>query len=70
MKIFLELVGDALIIAYGITFMFIFACIIAGGGVCRPYEPSVAIRWTEFIVGIIIILIGIKRLVDDVRKFK
>jgi hypothetical protein len=66
MKLFLEILGDALLIAFGCVFIFIFVTIEIFG--MFGYEANVVMRWFELICGVPIIVLGIYHLVQDAKK--
>lgn len=66
MKKLVELAGDGITIASGIIFSIIFINIILHGAFIG-YEDNNFILWSELILSIVILVIGIERLIDDVR---
>ena len=61
-----EIIGDALIIAFGVLLIYIFVVIEVMGQ--YGYEPNKYIRWFELFMGVPMILLGINRLIKDARK--
>lgn len=63
-----EILLDSLTIACGLAFLYIFVSIAATGGYMAT-EPNKGILTLEIIVPAIIVLLGVKRLIDDLRKW-
>jgi hypothetical protein len=63
-----EILGDALLIAFFIILAVNFSLIWLWGGEYRIYEHNKAILITETIMTVGIGIIGIERLIDDLRK--
>jgi len=63
-----ELIGDALLIAFGVILIYIFVVIEVMG--FYGQEANKYIRWAELVMGIPVILIGIERLLDDIKAKK
>jgi cytochrome c biogenesis protein CcdA len=61
-----ELIGDVLLIAFGLILIFIFVTIELLG--IFGTEPNRFIRWFEMIMGIPLIVLGIERFIKDVKK--
>ena len=61
-----DIIGDSLIIAFGITLVYIFVVIELLG--FYGHEPNKIMRWVELIMGAPIIFIGVERLIDDIRN--
>jgi len=68
-KDLLEIIGDALIIFFSLTVLLIFVPVLILG---RYYieEPNSVILITEIILATLIMVIGINRSIDDIRRFK
>ena len=60
-----ELIGDALIVGFGIILLFIFVTIEMYHSFGQ--EPNKYIRWIELFLGGVIVLAGIERMVDDLK---
>lgn len=63
----LEVIGDTIIIAAGIVFVYLFAGIAVTGGYVAV-EPRRPVLVTELVLAALIILIGINRFIDDLKK--
>lgn len=61
-----EIIGDALLIAFGIILIYIFAVIEIMG--YYGQEANKYIRWVELFAGLPILLIGIDRLIEDWKR--
>lgn len=63
---FKEIIGDALIVAFGVVNVYIFLAIEVFGyfGV----EQNTPIRWFEMLMGIPMIYLGIDRFLRDTKK--
>lgn len=67
-KMVLEIIGDAIIIGAGLSYVFIFGLIILIGGY-MAVENNAFILWGEFIMGFIIIALGTERIIGDIKKY-
>ena len=63
---FIEYVGDLLLIGCGIAFIYIFTSIAITGGY-QAVEPSTHILVSEIVMGWAILIVGINRIINDVR---
>lgn len=66
---YMELLGDALLIAFGAVMVFIFGSISITGGY-MAIESNPYILYTELGMGFFILLIGINRFLNDIRGIK
>lgn len=64
-----ELLGDGVLIACGFMFSFIFISILVTGGYMAVEKNSLALN-LEVIYSIAILIIGVERLFDDIKKRK
>mgnify|MGYP001570687262 CR=1 FL=1 len=62
----LEIIGDALLIVFGLILIYIFVTIEILG--YYGMEENSIIRWIELWIGIPIIMVGLNRLIKDVKK--
>ena len=67
MKWFIELIGDALIIALGALSLHVFICLCLYGEVTL-FEDRNWLRYTETGLAGLVILFGLQRLVDDLKR--
>ena len=66
-KAVLEIIGDLLIIAFGVVTLFIFTAIQVTGGYIA-IEPNSLVLWGEILMGVVFVAIGINRFLDDLRR--
>ncbi len=66
-EIIKEIAADIIIIAYGGFFSWVFIWILLHGTM-RIVEPNTYILWIEIIVALIIVILGIERLIRDIKK--
>lgn len=64
-----EILLDSLTIACGVAFLYIFISIAVTGGYTAA-EPNKVILSLEIIIPAMIFLLGVKRLIDDLRKWE
>ena len=69
MKKWIEILGDALIIVFGLWSLLMFVTIWQYG-TSVFIEPNSVILTIETVVAIMIILIGVERFIDDSRRLK
>jgi len=62
-----EIAADIIIIAYGGFFSWVFIWVLLHGSM-RIVEPNIYILWIEVIVALIIVVLGIERLIRDIKK--
>jgi len=62
-----EILGDALIVAFGVVALFIFIVIEVFGRF--GYEPNRYILWLEIFMGIPMIILGVERFIHDMKRF-
>lgn len=67
MKHILEVIGDTLVIVFGAMSLFLFIDILQHG-IARYVEPDMVILVSEMVFAGLIVLIGVERLIDDLRK--
>ena len=67
MRELLEILGDLLLIGCGAVLIYIFFSIYFSGGYMAVEQNPLVLR-TEMVTGIIIVIIGIGRFIDDARK--
>ena len=65
-EFFKELVGNALLIAYGLFFIWVFSYVMAHGSM-KIIEDNPYILWIEVIGALLIVLIGAERLYRDLK---
>ena len=65
MKYWLEIIGDALLIVFGLFSVMLFWGIIYQGKVILV-EPDSFIVWTELVIGFLIIVLGAYHLYHDI----
>ena len=65
----IELIGDALILAFGALSLRVFIPIIIWGEVLIVESNSVILT-TELLLAAVIVFIGIQRLIDDIRSLR
>lgn len=63
----LEIMGDALIVAFGAVALFIFIVIEVFGRF--GHQPNRYILWIEIFMGVPMIVLGTERFVKDARRF-
>lgn len=64
-----EIVGDTIIIIFGVILVILFGVIVATGKVYF-WEPNIYIAWAEFMMAVAILFIGFDRFHDDLRRRK
>jgi len=67
MKWFIELIGDAMIIVFGALSLHVFICLCLYSEVTLLEQVS-WIRYTETGLAALVIIFGLQRLIDDLRK--
>ena len=62
----LEIIGDAMLVAFGVILIYIFLTIEVLGQ--YGHEPNRYLRWFELFMGLPLILLGVERFFRDVRE--
>jgi len=62
-----EIIGDAMLVAFGCILLFIFLTIEVFGR--YGVENNIFIRWVEIFMGLPLIVLGVERFIHDVRRF-
>jgi|TARA_R100000049_G_C1924892_1_gene69455 uncharacterized membrane protein YfhO len=62
-----EILGDAMLVAFGCILLFIFLTIEVFGR--YGVENNTFIRWVEIFMGLPLIVLGVERFIHDVRRF-
>ena len=63
-----EIIGDLLVILFGCLLLYIFVIIEILGA--YGHEPNKYIRWAEITMGVPIVILGINRLIQDIKEIK
>ena len=66
MRLMLEIIGDTLIIAFGMSLLYQFITIGIVGW--YGFEPNKAILYAEIAMSVLILALGINRFVNDIHK--
>jgi len=67
MKLLLEIFGDLLVITFGGFYLWHLSLIVRYGSFV-VMEGNRGLLWIEVGMGILVILLGIERLIDDIRR--
>jgi len=67
LKDFIEIIGDLLIIGCGLAFLYIFGSILFYGNYWAG-ESNQLILNIEIIMALLIIIIGLERYIDDLKR--